>query len=1127
MDSVLRTLATLSIDFSNHYEVDHAISITLHESLNWRAAVTQTLPHLQDDEYGSVLPVNIQQPAITPAIALKSLLLHISNKKVNVDNTLLAQNMMRLVHALCREIPKAIGYVMGSTDPTSAAIKEMFFTVALRFGQSSLVAMFLASGTNPNALIKHTIPFKMRLRRGKAVLERSSRLHRVTPLQLAAAACDIEMARTLLEYGAKPNLGNPTPLQIICSLPPNSDSVPFARHLLQLRASVNTNQNDVLLPPLLESVAARNATMVQCLLGEGATDRVVKIPPIKPYHKRNPGPHLLEPYSDAVYPSSIPSNFPSMRTYTHIDRNTDEENITALQIATIIGDKTILEMLGSALYSSQDRANVYRWALITACLAADEYMVCQTLNAVTDMKENRVWLNFALCAAAWISDCRIARRLLKFGATPDWQAEFTMSAVQAAAQYKNGILIELLHSCGYDINAPYMEIECRMRGCDSTKLPEHCQPLECAIRTEHIQTVRLLLQLGAPVSGYWIAVAIACGIDDMIFDLLARGVNLSKILDGEVLLEIALERRKGFALIRKLVDSGAEVSTLAVITAIRNSDEDVSKYLLDSGADILGTTRRRDGTVLDAAAQSGSLEIMRKYFDCGGHYSSYALLLAAEKAILISDYSMVQYLSQRRPTGPLDVYENTLFVKSILKDDRNLIELFLNHNIGSAESHYCWHSWDKEIQGRPRLHLSSALHFIQTRLDEVRRCFRSACPSTITPLWAAAHTQQKPLVEHFISRNHPPDALLLESALYNPEFSNFEIRQQLIETFPLSSIRDKRSCRRLLMAAIHWNAGSDRIQQHINSLRSLDFVFGEDTYPRWTPLQLAAECGNIEYARLLLDAQANVNEPAAGRSGRTALQMAVYQENFELTVFLLERGADINALGSIVKGYTALQLAVSRRDLKMAILLLDHGADVNGPPSAHLGMTAIEISAELGLIDMTALLLPYVCLHGHMRLHFVRAVVIAERKCHYATAKLLKQGRWTEEDRETSITPQATERYHACPQNICVEQPGTKWCGVCDRSPDIWPDSSSEEGEENTTHSAVALTQFEGQAANAGALFMADDLALPEDQFEILDTNQLAEFTDLSFDRPDTTTRWLDDLVVEYFESFHGNWQET
>lgn len=1129
MDSVVGTLATLSIDFDHHPDrVDHAISTALHESLNWRAAVYQTLPHLQDDEQGSVISANFQQPAITPAIALKSLLFQISNNRIRVRQTLLAQNMMILIHGLRREIPKDMTYVVRSTDSTSAAIKEMFFTIAVRFGQSSLVAAFLATGTNPDGLIDHNIDFKIDVRRGKAGLNRESMIRPVTPLQLAAASCDIEMARTLLQYGAKPNFGNPTPLQLVCSLPPKFGAVRLAQLLLEHRASLNTIGNDTLLPPLLEAVASGNVKMVQCLLGEGAVDRVVTIAP--PERRSLSNPQLLSTNLPSIYVSQIPSEFPNHPRYAEAVWHRNEENITALQIAIIIDDKRITQMLISALRDHEDRANIYKWTLITACLAADEDMVHQSLGAITDMRDDKIWLNSALCAAAWISDCRIARQLLKLGAIPEQQAETAISALQTAAMYGNVDLIKLLHSSGLDINAPDIELESNGMRNDQTKPPKYCRPLECAIRVGHVQAVRVLLQLGAGVTGSTVALAITYGNDDMTLVLLARGANVNAKLGGALPLEIAIEKRKGLTLITKLVAFGAEISTRALITAMRNNDRAVSKYLLDSEVDIPTTPRRTMETVTDAATQMETLEIIKRYFACGGHYSSNALLLAAETSVLVSDYSMFEYLCQQRPAGPMDVYENTLFVQPILNYNHNLVKLFLSHGIGSAMSHYCWH-WDERNSWKgPKLSHLMKRKVMNSDPEEVgRQCFRQNCSCKITPLWAAAHIQQKPLVEHLISANHPPDAFLLESALYDPKFSSFEIRQQLINAYPLSSIRDKRSCRRILMAAIRWNAGYELFQQHINSLRSLDFILNGyiDDYYR-TPLQLAAKCGNIEHTRQLLDAQANINEPAAGDHGQTALQVAVDQENFDLTMFLLERGADINAPGARSSGNTALQLAVSRGNLKMVTLLLDHGADANGPPSVYGGKTAIEESARRGLTDMVALLLPHTCFHGHMRLHFVRAVVSAEHCCHYATAKFLKHGRWTEKDRALSITPQATESLHTCPRFIYNEQSWEGKCLMCgDDESSIRSDSSSSSKEEKTTHSVVDLTEFADPATNAGAMVLSDDLALPEDQSETLHIDQLAELTDLSFDAPDTTTRWLDDLVLDYFESFDGTWQET
>jgi ankyrin repeat protein len=91
----------------------------------------------------------------------------------------------------------------------------------------------------------------------------------------------------------------------------------------------------------------------------------------------------------------------------------------------------------------------------------------------------------------------------------------------------------------------------------------------------------------------------------------------------------------------------------------------------------------------------------------------------------------------------------------------------------------------------------------------------------------------------------------------------------------------------------------------------------------YTPILFAAQKGDVESARLLLQAGADVNDTAP--IGTSALVVAAHSGNGTLAAFLLEQGADSNAAGA---GYTALHAAVLRRDLTLVKALVAHHADL-------------------------------------------------------------------------------------------------------------------------------------------------------------------------------------------------------
>ena len=92
----------------------------------------------------------------------------------------------------------------------------------------------------------------------------------------------------------------------------------------------------------------------------------------------------------------------------------------------------------------------------------------------------------------------------------------------------------------------------------------------------------------------------------------------------------------------------------------------------------------------------------------------------------------------------------------------------------------------------------------------------------------------------------------------------------------------------------------------------------------FTPLLFAARHGDLESARLLLAAGANVNDTAPDRT--SALVVATHSGHGALATLLLDEGANPNAAAA---GYTALHAAVLTGDLDVVEALLGHGARPN------------------------------------------------------------------------------------------------------------------------------------------------------------------------------------------------------
>lgn len=112
------------------------------------------------------------------------------------------------------------------------------------------------------------------------------------------------------------------------------------------------------------------------------------------------------------------------------------------------------------------------------------------------------------------------------------------------------------------------------------------------------------------------------------------------------------------------------------------------------------------------------------------------------------------------------------------------------------------------------------------------------------------------------------------------------------------------------------------------------------------PLHLAAAQGNLEVARLLLDAGADLDGGDSDES--TPLHCAVLNRRAEMVRFLLDRGADVNRRDR--NGACALSFAASTGDSGVVGVILEAGADLNFVD--RQGTTLMHFACSRGLWDL-------------------------------------------------------------------------------------------------------------------------------------------------------------------------------
>lgn len=123
-----------------------------------------------------------------------------------------------------------------------------------------------------------------------------------------------------------------------------------------------------------------------------------------------------------------------------------------------------------------------------------------------------------------------------------------------------------------------------------------------------------------------------------------------------------------------------------------------------------------------------------------------------------------------------------------------------------------------------------------------------------------------------------------------------------------------------------------------------------------TPLLVAAREGQMDAARLLLEAGAQVDARGAGLGVTPLMAATRCKASAPLVRLLLEAGADPNALAA--NGAGALAHAVLGGDIETMQVLLDAGADPNGAGAAASANTApLWAAVALKRRDLVELLL--------------------------------------------------------------------------------------------------------------------------------------------------------------------------
>jgi hypothetical protein len=364
-------------------------------------------------------------------------------------------------------------------------------------------------------------------------------------------------------------------------------------------------------------------------------------------------------------------------------------------------------------------------------------------------------------------------------------------------------------------------------------------------------------------------------------------------------------------------------------------------------------------TFLECATACPKRDVVSLALMMDSTYDGGALCSATFRATRARDNSIVEELLSRRPSNKsCDSFEASALSVALLYDTTDLAQTLIAKLPtfkglckipvcrGTRFSDYFrdW-KWIHEAQQAP---------VAQTKPweDESRVVFwRDPEFITGSPLLVAVYRGEESIIQRLLELGYPLDAMTVSFSI----FTRARSVPMLLRHYPITT------------------------------------PFNDDSFPN-NPAYFAVEVGDISTLRLLESMGHSIctaSSQGDWQERRTIFQRAVEKGQRDIIDFLLDAGANVNEPANGYEEETALQLAAKNGDLRTAERLLALAADIHARSGSR--MTALMEAASHGRIDMLQLLLNH-CNRARdgWNTEILLAAAYAALRGHYGIVDILK-----------------------------------------------------------------------------------------------------------------------------------------